>query len=141
VARRKTQPIQYGEPMPEEAWGERVNRAYRLFRAKHGLVYEDVANRLNDVGIETSQPVIADLADFTGPPSRSGSRLLAFWVLLAYGRDPREWGLDETTVPLGPFDVADMADKLNPNTWAAAARIARAERVAAAKRQRAKART
>lgn len=114
----------------DETFGERVSRAYRRFRVAHGLVYEDVARRLTEIGFTVSQPSVAELGDHPDIPAREATRQRAYWVLLAYGYEPADWGLvDGETVNLAAFDVDTFRRELHPSAWADEARAKRATRL------------
>lgn len=114
----------------DETWGERLSRAYRRFRVAHGLVYEDVARRLTELGFTVSQPGVAELGDHPDIPAREATRQRAYWVLLAYGYEPADWGLvDGETVNLAAFDVEKFRWELHPSAWAEEARAERARRL------------
>lgn len=115
--------------LPPETWGDRYNRAYRIFRDREQLVLSDVCERLTDAGIPAHQPVLQRFAGIDRIPYRHASRIVAWGSLICYGFDPGAWGLDDDTVNLRAFDRPDIDWFLHPSTWGDDYRARRAERL------------
>lgn len=105
-----------------ETWGQRLRRAYLLFRDEHGLTYRDVAERCQEVGLPISHAGVAALAEWDELPPHPSTRRNAMWVVLAYGFDPAEWDLDGDTVDLFAYDLDKLRAALHPASWADDAR-------------------
>lgn len=100
--------------LTEETWGDRLHRAYRTCREKHGLVYADHADAISQF-FPLAESVLLRLEDQLDVPSRPNTRLRAYMALLAYGFDPADFGLSKDNVPLSGWNMRLVESGLDPN--------------------------
>lgn len=108
----------------EETWGDRLHRAYRQARASRGgkaddgayrFSYRAVAEKLAEVGFDVSDQTVLRLELHEDVPTRMRDRQLAYFVLIAYGYDPADFGLTPDNVVLTGYDLRKVTRHLAPD--------------------------
>ena len=98
--------------LADENWGDRLHRAYRTARRNNpGLTYRQVAQQLSRI-FPTTDATVIRLENYDDVPSQQRVRALAYLVVLAYGFDPGQFGLDESNTGLDPQIIKTARDLL-----------------------------
>lgn len=100
--------------LDSETWGDRMNRAYRMARRKYKLTYDSVAERISPIEKTTSGTLVR-LGDFDELPGQARTRKIAFLAVMAYGFDPKDFGLTAENVPLAGMDLKAVRELLRPD--------------------------
>lgn len=108
-----------------ETWGNRLNRAYREYRATTGRHYRDVAALVSRFAPIT-HVTIQRLEKLPEAPTESGRRFVAFLTVLFYGFDPEDFGLSADDVPPG-IDRKALKEALERHSTCSAAGTASLE--------------
>lgn len=115
--------------LSSETWGDTIHRAYRTARSQYGrrrdpetgeakFSYRTVAAKLQAAGIDASDQSLMRLEELDEMPTRMRQRQLAYWVLVAYGYDPEDFGLTADIVSLDAFNVPKIKRVLAPTfSW------------------------
>ena len=103
------------ERLYPETWGEKLNRAYRRQKAKHGQVYRNVAERISQV-YPMSDATLIRLERNANPPTDPRSVVSAYMAIIAYGYDPADFDLDLGKVPTHIREDKRVADLLKPSS-------------------------
>ena len=113
MATRKKAHLSLGD----ESFGEKIHRAYRIGRRKYGFTYSEVAERIRPIypiSDQALQRMAEEIESLEQASSRQ--RIWLFLMLLAYGFEPSEFGIEDGSVSLDPEVVKLARRRLSPTS-------------------------
>lgn len=98
----------------KETWGERVHRAYRHGRSIYRYTYQQIADRMTAAGVPVADQTLMRYEQLEERPTNPRVRQICYWMLVAYGYHPEDFGLHEGNTPLDAYDVDRLTSLLAP---------------------------
>lgn len=101
-----------GPLLPQETWGDRFHRAYRIARRRHGpgFTYRAVAARISEIE-PVNDVAIIRLEQRRWRPRQPKDQRLALYCLTLYDFDPLGFGLGDTMFTPVEWNHARILDQ------------------------------